>query len=155
MNESPTGNTCSILNPPRIVRIHFDGRVELNEGVSVGEGAKAFWDAVLELNPVTNATQSERKRARILLNSKNVWMDRALKAEKALAGEHSRLSVSAELDERARCANIAKEETAGMGAERPMCANCSDVAAERLGHAIENKIRSGEARLYGPARNPQ
>jgi hypothetical protein len=35
-----------------IVTIHHDGRVELNPAYSLDEAARAFWDAVIEMNPV-------------------------------------------------------------------------------------------------------
>jgi hypothetical protein len=34
-----------------IFTLHFDGRVEINPAYAVEEAARAFWDAVIRLNP--------------------------------------------------------------------------------------------------------
>jgi hypothetical protein len=41
---------CTASGEP-IVTIHYDGRVEINPAFTVDEAARAFWGAVLLLNP--------------------------------------------------------------------------------------------------------
>jgi hypothetical protein len=43
---------CAASGDP-IVTIRFDGRVEVNPAFTVDEAARAFWDAVIRLNPHT------------------------------------------------------------------------------------------------------
>jgi hypothetical protein len=38
-----------------IVTIHHDGRVEVNPAYTTDEVARAFWDAVIEMNPIWKA----------------------------------------------------------------------------------------------------
>lgn len=46
-------NTISIGDANEwIVRIHMDGRVEINPKHTLDEAAKAFWDAVIKMNPM-------------------------------------------------------------------------------------------------------
>lgn len=42
-----------------IVVLHHDGRVEINPKYSTTDAAKAFWDAVLEMNPILSPCPHE------------------------------------------------------------------------------------------------
>jgi hypothetical protein len=46
-----------------VVRIGYDGKITIAEGFAVDDAAKAFWDAIMRMNPYQKAIEQERERS--------------------------------------------------------------------------------------------